>query len=80
MTEIESVAVMLVRVLGVGMMTVALIGSTANMIANWHSIHPAFIGYFIWKQTLRTTLLFLAGGGLVLWAAPLGQWLASGLS
>ena len=75
MPELEGLAVVLVRWVGIGMIALSLLIGIGNVVQNWHTLHPSFIAQFIGRQTNRTTTLGAAGLLLVL----VSEWLGSAL-
>ena len=73
MVELEALAVVLLRWVGVGMMALSLLIGIGNVLQHWNTLHPSFIGQFVARQTNRTTIL--GGAGLVL--VLLSEWLGS---
>ena len=78
-SDIEVVAVLLLRFTGVGMVSLSLFQSTGNILSTWRTIHPAFIWHYIRSQTLRSTILLLAGVALIAFAGPIGGLITSDL-
>ena len=77
--DLESLVVLLVRLVGAAMVVVAFVWGLGNLWRNWRSAHPAFIGYFLRRHATHTTALTVAGAILMVAAESLGDWLLVGL-
>ena len=80
MVDFDTIAVVLIRLVGAAMVVVSLAWGTGNVWRNWQTIHPSFVGYFVRKQTARTTSLLVAGVLLIILAETFGQWLVTGFA
>ncbi len=79
MGKYTSAAVLGVRLLGLFWVAAGLWMLAANIIESATAFNPSFIGYYLESQALRPLLAVALGVVLLLFARPLGRFVARGL-
>ena len=74
MTDIEQLAVLLVRLMGTGFVVLAFVQGIANVLDSINAFHPGHAAHYFRSQLLRPTVLNVAGIGLLLCARSVGGW------
>ena len=79
MTELQQLAVVLVRLIGLTLVVLAAVQALTNLLDGWSSWSRQHLQHFV-RATLLRPLVLLAGGVLLLaFSRGLGGWLAAGL-
>lgn len=79
-TDIEILAVVLIRVLAVGFVTIGIVQASANVLDSITAFQPEHLRFYLRVQLLRPAVLSVAGFALLMGSRYIGASMVHGLT